>query len=414
MLQIPTQSHEEKVKLLIFRDLLRLGWQLDFSSEMAKIVPPEQYDKEVIKASMSYKRREILQQDYDWIKSYLPLARQNLADGNDVLSSKIEPIVEICTTQSQHNLFRILRHYWSSPYSDYVGRRMKLIIRDKGLPSKPVIGIAALGSSIIHIPERDDWIGWDTATRTDRIIYTMDAYVLGALPPYNYLLGGKLIAYILASKEVRQLYKKRYQHQVTLQRGRKASDLACIFTTSLYGKSSQYNRLKYEDRLLYRPIGQTKGYGTLHLTNETFAAMRELLESHNLQITNRFGDGPVWRMRVIREVGQLLGFDSDFLLQHSFRRNIYVTPLAENYIEYLKGQGKHLNYYNDSMKNLVQFWRERWFDNRIKRPEVVEAVNAFRKSDFDVLDSLKGTPQHNHLQALYFAPNSFRRGEAAN
>ena len=249
-------------------------------------------------------------------------------------SSKIEPTIEVCETQSQHNLFRILRHYWSSPYSDYVGRRMKLIIRDRSLPSKPVIGIAALGSSIIHIPERDDWIGWDTETRTNRIVYTMDAYVLGALPPYNYLLGGKLISYILASKEVRQLYKKRYQHQVTLQRGRRASDLACIFTTSLYGKSSQYNRLKYEGRLLYQPIGKTKGYGTLHLTNETFSAMRELLESHNLNITNRFGDGPVWRMRVIREVGQLLGFDSDFLLQHSFRRNIYVTPLAENYIEY--------------------------------------------------------------------------------
>lgn len=389
MLEIPTQSLEEKVKLLIFRDLMRLGWQVDFSSEMVEVVPPEYYDKEVIKNSMSHKRREILKRDFNWISNHLALARQNLANGSDVLVSEIKPVIEVCETQEQHNLFRILRHYWSSPYSDYVGRRIKLLIRDKDLRSRPVIGIAALGSSIIHIPERDNWIGWDTATRTQNIIYTMDAYVVGALPPYNHLLGGKLISYILASKEVRQLYKKRYQHQITEQKHRKAVDLACFFTTSLYGRSSQYNRLKYDNRLLFQPIGRTKGYGTLHLTNETFAAMRELLEMHKVNVTNRFGDGPVWRMRVIREVGKVLGFDSDFLLQHSFRRNIYVTPLAENYIQFLTGGEKKPKYYNDSLKDLAAFWRSRWLQKRQENSEVLELVNNFKAGDFDVLESLQ-------------------------
>lgn len=409
MLQIPTHSLEEKVKLLIFRDLLRLGWQVDFSLEMAKIVPPEQYDKKIIKASMSYKRREILQRDHAWISEHLALAKRNLADGSDVLFSEIKPIVEVCETQGQHDLFRILRYYWSSPYSDYVGRRMKLLIRDKGLPTKPIIGIAALGSSIIHIPDRDEWIGWNTATRTQNIIYTMDAYVLGALPPYNYLLGGKLISHILASKEVRQLYRKRYQYQITEQKKRKAVDLACLFTTSLYGHSSQYNRLKYKERFLFQPIGQTKGYGTLHLTNETFTAMRALLESHNVQVTNRFGDGPVWRMRVIREVGKLLDFDSDFLLQHSFRRNIYVVPLAENYIEFLNGQEKRLKYYNDSIKDLVEFWRTRWLSKRRERSEVVESVRGFKSKDFNVLDDLQRTQKHHDPQALHFSQHPIQR-----
>lgn len=388
MLEIPTQSLEEKVKLLIFRDLMRLGWQVDFSSKMAKVMPPEYYDKEVIKSSMSYKRREILQRDSVWISDHLALARRNLADGTDVLVSEIKPIIEVCETQEQHNLFRVLRHYWSSPYSDYVGRRIKLLIRDGDLRHKPVIGIAALGSSIIHIPERDNWVGWNTATRTQNIIYTMDAYVVGALPPYNHLLGGKLISYILASKEVRKLYYQRYKHQITEQKRRKATDLACLFTTSLYGRSSQYNRLKYKDRLLFQPIGQTKGYGTLHLTNETFTAMRDLLETHNINVTNRFGDGPVWRMRVIREVGKVLGFDSDFLLQHSFRRNIYVTPLAENCIEFLNGREKKLKYYGDSAKDLAEFWRTRWLHKRQKNPEVLALVEEHKAANFDVLDVL--------------------------
>ena len=72
------------------------------------------------------------------------------------------------------------------------------------MPNQPVIGIAAIGSPIIHIPERDDFIGWDKETRTKNLIYTMDAYVIGAVPPYNYLLGGKLIAYLLTSKGIQK------------------------------------------------------------------------------------------------------------------------------------------------------------------------------------------------------------------
>jgi len=41
------------------------------------------------------------------------------------------------------------------------------------------------------IPARDTWIGWDRKARTRNLVYTMDAYVLGALPPYNHILGGK-------------------------------------------------------------------------------------------------------------------------------------------------------------------------------------------------------------------------------
>ena len=92
----------------------------------------------------------------------------------------------------------------------------------------------------------------------------MDAYVIGALPPYNYLLGGKLISYLLASKEVRQIYERKYKDKLTLIDKRKSHQLAGIFTTSLYGRSSQYNRLKYDGRLLYNKIGETKGFGTLH------------------------------------------------------------------------------------------------------------------------------------------------------
>ena len=375
---------EEQVKLCILQDLLHLNWQVNFNASKIEVIPPETYDKEVIRQAMSIKRNEIIGDNIQWIKKNLDFARANLADGKAVLNSKIKPRIEVCETAKQHRLFRILRYYWSSPYSEYVGRRIKLIIRDHELKNKPVIGIAALGSSIIHIPERDDRIGWDIKTRTKNLIYAMDAYVIGALPPYNYLLGGKLVSYILASNDVRRIYKQKYRKQITLIEKRKAHDLVGIFTTSLYGKSSQYNRVKYNGELLYQPFGSTKGYGTLHLTEFTIEKMRELLASKGIDIGNKFGDGPSWRMRLIRTVGNLLGFDSDFLLKHSFRRGIYYVPLAKNSIEFLNGEDQKPSYQDWPLEDLTEFWKERWLENRKKNLNIVNSVSQFKASDFIV------------------------------
>lgn len=328
---IIVDDSKQKVVLLILRDLMRLNWSVRFESERILVSPPDKYDKSVIKQSMAVRREEVIKDNIRWIDNHIDLARANLANGTDAITSKIRPMIEVCRTQKQHDLFRMFRYYWSSPYSEYVGRRIKILVRDSALPTFPVIGIAALGSPIIHIPERDNWIGWDKDIRTQNLNFTMDAYVIGAMPPYNYLLGGKLISYVLASREVREIFESKYASSIY-------NRIAGIFTTSLYGRSSQYNRLRTKDRLLYRPIGSTKGFGTLHLTNETFAAMNDYLKSQNVIVGNRFGDGPSWSMRVIRSAGSLLGFDADFLLRHSFKRSIYFVSLANDSKEFLRGR----------------------------------------------------------------------------
>lgn len=356
---------EEKVYSLIIRDLRRIGWVTNTIKNKIEIIPPNYYDKNIIKEAMSYKRSEALIKNKKWIDNHFYLVKENLALGKDLLLSNIEPVIQVCKTRDDYNLFRILRYYWSSPYSEYVGRRIKLIIRDNAISSRPVIGIAALGSPIIHIPDRDNWVEWDKNTRTNNLIYCMDAYVIGALPPYNELLGGKLISYILASNEVRELYFKKYENKITNINQRTANDLVCIFTTSLYGKSSQYNRIKYNNKLLYEPIGKTKGFGTLHLSEETFIAMMELLKSKNININYDFGNGPSWKMRVIRTVGDMLGFDSSILLNHSFKRNIYAIPLAENYKEFLNNNNINPIYYNYPLNEMIEYWKERWLKQRI-------------------------------------------------
>ncbi|QOI97502.1 MAG: DUF4338 domain-containing protein [Flammeovirgaceae bacterium] len=378
------KSPKQKVKLLILRDLWNLDWDIRIGKKKIEVFPPASYDKETIKQAMSIKREEAINSNKKWIEKHIELARKNLANGYEVLSSKIEPVIEVCETDKQHALFRMYRYYWSSPYSDYVGRRIKLLIRDKALPNRPVIGIAALGSPIIHIPERDEFIGWDKATRTKNLIYTMDAFVIGALPPYNYLLGGKLISLLLASNEVRKIYREKYKDKVTIIDKRIANSLVGIFTTSLYGKSSQYNRLKYKDLMLYQPIGHTKGYGTLHLSDETIQEMVKFLRSKNIEINHEFGDGPSWVMRVIRTAGDMLGFDSDFLLRHSFQRSIYFVPLAKNFKQVLNDNAKRPKYYDLSKKDLTDYWRERWFEKRKLNPDIITKVFDFSPSQFTI------------------------------
>jgi len=381
---IRAKNSEEKVKLLLIRDLFRLNWQTEKSKDKLVLLPPKYYNKEIIKQSMNVSRQETLNKNKEWIKKHIDIAKKNLAEGKDILKSKILPRIEICKTQQQHDIFRIFRYYWSSPYSEYVGRRIRMLIRDDGINSSPLIGICAIGSSIIHIPERDKWIGWDKETRTNNIIYIMDAYVLGALPPYNYLLGGKLISYILTSNEVRKIYEEKYKNSKTIIKKRKVNTLVCIFTTSLYGNSSQYNRLKFKNRLLYIPIGNTSGYGTLHISNETFSAMHKLLVEKDIMLTNRFGDGPNWRMRIIRTASDMIGFDSNILLCHSFKRGIYAIPLAKNFRSYLLGKSHKPIFYNLPMHSLVNFWKERWLSMRKRNIDIISKIKNFNLGDFNI------------------------------
>jgi len=377
---------EERVPLLLVRDLLRLGWRIKSNSNKSlELVPPRNYEKNVVKAAMAYSRNEMIDRNSLWIKKHLDLARCNLALGNEVLKSEICPRIEVCETQNQHDIFRIFRYSWSSPSSDYVGRRIRLLIRDDGVKGSPIIGIAALGSSIIHIHDRDEWIGWDTKARTNRIIYMMDAYVVGAMPPYNYLLGGKLVSYILASNELRAIYKAKYANAKTIIKNREASDLVLIMTTSLYGQnSSQYNRLKYGKSLIYKPIGTTSGYGSLHISNETFDAMLQLAQENGCNISNRFGDGPNWRMRAIRSACDVLGLNSDVILRHSFKRGLFAVRLATNWEAFLKGQSQTPIYRNLPLSKLVNHWRNRWLDMRKQNDMVVEEVRGFSPEQFAI------------------------------
>lgn len=62
------------------------------------------------------------------------------------------------------DIWRYFRHTWVNSYRSVPGRNLMILVRDRATPYHPVVGIAALASSVIQQSIRDKWIGWDSET----------------------------------------------------------------------------------------------------------------------------------------------------------------------------------------------------------------------------------------------------------
>lgn len=222
-----------------------------------------------------------------------------------------------------------------------------------------------------------------------------DVSVCGAVHPYNEILGGKLVALMLTSEEVRQAYVARYGGQTSIiasqMAGRpiqKPANLKILTTTSLYGVgSSQYNRLVLRAKdhaqlphdIRWGAIGEslTGGFGTLHLGGETAEALRTMaLTRHDSRrVNNRFGEGTSPRLRQIREGLDALGVKSDAILHHATPRIFYGCELNPGARNALLGLGSGTSA-APTTEAIGTAWRSRWVDARIRRPETLAALAA--------------------------------------
>jgi len=215
----------------------------------------------------------------------------------------------------------------------------------------------------------------------------MDVNVCGAVPSYREILGGKLAAYALFSEEIQKAYSDKYENSpseiASAMAGRpivKSARLALLTTTSLYSVgSSQYNRvrMRFQDEVVeWKPIGETEGFGTIHVTRRTLDALRELaidkIKWRN--VNNQFGEGTSPMMRQLREGLTILGFDANEVLRHSQRRLVYLLELYPGACEDLV-----LNRYRHpkapSMEEVSRLWRDRWLSMRSKNEEVLQRLS---------------------------------------
>jgi Druantia protein DruA len=80
-----------------------------------------------------------------------------------------------------NDIWRYFRHTWVNIYRSVPGRSVMVLVRDRARPYHPVIGIAALGNSVVQQSIRDRWIGWDSESAVARLTASGDRRAVRSL-----------------------------------------------------------------------------------------------------------------------------------------------------------------------------------------------------------------------------------------
>ncbi len=285
-----------------------------------------------------------------------------LAKPQEIDILKINPYLKVVKTQAERELWAYATSFWSIPVTNGYGRRIRFLVFDE--QNNKLIGILGLSDPIIGLGIRDKYIGWTKEQRLQRLYNCMTAYISGAVPPYNLALGSKLIALCLMFPEIRRVFHDKYKDKISLISGQnKKANLVYIDTLGAFGKSAIYTRL-----MNWKFIGYTKGQSHLHITaNGSWELIKKAVPEDFFN-TYKFGQGPNWKMRVLKKGLRELGF-SEHMLSIGWQRGYYSCPLADNWQEYLSGESNQPQWKKFSKTELIEYWKNRWIIPRLEKLE---------------------------------------------
>lgn len=365
-----TQKCSKGVKGLIYKELKEAG----FEFKKYSIVPPDLSNKDELRRAHQSAKIHLLNQNKKWILANEKRLIEYFANGGDIVPENIEPELILVNSQEKSDLFRYASYTWSIPISNGFGRRLRYLVMDRS--NNKLIGIIGLTDPVINIKVRENFIGWDRKQKEKKLWHIMDIYAFGAVPPYSCLLGGKLVASLATSKRIREDFMKKYStgHSYIKKRDNKKrkGGLLLLTTTGAFGESSILDRLKgSDDKLLWKFVGFTQGWGFFHLNNGIATKIYEYLKETNNEIVkkHRFGDGSNWKMRLLRIGMKELNIDYKKYSKHGIKRGFYVASFASNFREVLMGEAKRPKLYNRNEKELFEFFRKRYLLPRAYRDE---------------------------------------------
>ncbi len=211
---------------------------------------------------------------------------------------------------------------------------------------------------------------------------------------------------LLAGPQVVHEYSEKYQHYASDIASKLKGDaivrdpqLVFLGTTSVFARSSQYNRIRIPtptgDKVRLEDFGLTKGYGSVHFSADTRTHLNALLAHTNAArlINNRFGEGVNPKLRRVSAGLAAVGIANvSSFTKHRSKRIVYGLPLCSNTYAYLRGETAEPHYYfptenacqrETAMEAICEFWRSRWLSNRItnKGFDQLEKVKSFKKKD---------------------------------
>ncbi len=312
-----------------------------------------------------------------WAPTDIYNREQTIQEIND-----LRPKIVICEEGTEmYDTWNYLRKLCSSfELSTGIGRLIKILVFDE--TTNKVIGISSLASDVIAIAVRDEWIGWTKENKFEggKLKNTAIGSTIVSTQPFGYnFLGGKLIASLLVTQDVRESWERKF-----------GDKLVGLTTTSLYGGHSMYQRIpfwkelgKTAGRILLKPdddhyekwnhwlqdthpeeyqravfgkagtvvnLGDEWEWSYKGETMETAPTREELVNKLSDRKFVVQKDGVVLDLRgtlelppsgpkqnVLNRVYRHLGMKmSDYF--HGFKRGVYFAPIYENTREFLRGE----------------------------------------------------------------------------
>jgi hypothetical protein len=351
--------NKEQLRASIVSSLTKQGFSVN-----GHIVPSSS-NKDFFRTIQSHSRNEQIEAQKKFIKRSLPVVEQYSLNGWDLNPNEIEfelKVVEPGTVEE--TLYRYWNLvWWSVPYQKAYGRQIRFILWDKA--HNAPAGIIGLQSPILRMSVRDSYLKIPKPELDYWVNKSMQAQRLGAIPPYNQIIGGKMVALAMTSNELRNFYKSKYENARTLLKDRIIEpDLLFLTTTSAFGRSSIYNRLRFNGEAVAQSLGYTKGSGTFHIGNEIYKGIQSFLQSRGVNTNTTFGHGPSRKVKLLDKAFSLLGINNYHY--HNIHREFYLFSLVKN-LHAVIHAGDAPSFYDRPLAELTVFWKERWALKRYER-----------------------------------------------
>ena len=210
------------------------------------------------------------------------------------------------------------------------GRFIKFLVVDK--MTKKYLGVVSVASDVTSITVRDKYIGWtkDNKFKEHKLNHSAIGSCIMALQPLGYnFLGGKLIASLLTTDTIRNVWKEKYDES-----------LVGMTTTSLYGSESMYNNIPW-----WRKMGSSNGTIMLKPDDDIYQEWLDWIREEKYEVykkLTRNEDGTVAtspKQNILKYIfKQTHANIKEADLTHGFKRGVYYSLFYENGCKFFKNE----------------------------------------------------------------------------
>ena len=242
--------------------------------------------------------------------------------------------------------------------------------------------------------------------KTQRISADLaEMIICGAIPPFNALRVGKLVAMVALSNEVADDWHNAYNNmesviasQLAGRSIRKSANLSSLSTTGLYGRSNaQYDRIRLRVaadlsiRLNMVGVTGTDGSGpsNLMLSGTSWGLVRQVVLAKDIEgVSGKFGEGTSARLRRMQAafgccearwpgIRKILAR----VVENPFSRSVHVAHLAHNSIRFNLGidDQLHVREGGRSLEEILEEWKDRWLRPLLTREAAEGSLGAIER-----------------------------------